>query len=54
MRDPLVLILVIVLIFAVVGTIPTWSYSRSWGYWPGGILGIFLVVLLLLIMLGRL
>jgi Protein of unknown function (DUF3309) len=47
-------ILVIILILALVGAIPTWGYSRGWGYGPSGILGLILVVVLILALLGRL
>ena len=47
-------IILIVLILMLVGVIPTWPHSRSWGYGPSGILGIVVVVLLLLILTGRL
>lgn len=47
-------IVLIVLILMLVGVIPTWPHSRSWGYGPSGILGIIVVVLLLLMLTGRL
>lgn len=46
-------ILLIVLILVLVGVLPTWPHSRSWGYAPGGIIGVVLVVLLILLMTGR-
>ncbi|MCC5867771.1 MAG: DUF3309 domain-containing protein [Gammaproteobacteria bacterium] len=46
-------ILLIVLILILVGVLPTWPHSRSWGYAPGGIIGVVLVVLLILLMTGR-
>ncbi|WP_084502071.1 DUF3309 family protein [Fundidesulfovibrio putealis] len=46
-------ILLIVLVLALVGVIPVWPHSRSWGYAPGGIVGIILVILLVLFLLGR-
>ncbi len=46
-------ILIVVLILILVGVIPTWPHSRSWGYKPGFVFGIALVVLLILILLGR-
>ena len=43
-------ILLIILILLLLGAIPVWPYSRSWGYWPSGILGLlFLIVLILVI-----
>jgi hypothetical protein len=46
-------ILLIVLILLLLGAIPTWPYSRGWGYFPSGILGIILVILIILLVLGR-
>jgi hypothetical protein len=47
----LLLILVIVVLIAV---LPTWPYSRGWGYYPGGILGGILIIVLILLVLGQL
>ena len=47
-------ILIIVLLLLLVGALPHWGWSRSWGYGPGGLLGIVLVVVIVLILLGRL
>ena len=47
-------ILLIILILALIGAIPSWPYSRNWGYGPSGILGIIVVVLLILALTGRL
>jgi hypothetical protein len=46
------LILLIVLILLLIGGLPTWPYSRRWGYGPSGILGLLLVVLLVLLLLN--
>jgi Protein of unknown function (DUF3309) len=48
------LILLIVLVLLLVGVIPAWPHSRSWGYRPSGILGVILVVVLILFLMGRL
>ena len=48
------LILLIVLILLLLGAIPTWPYSRGWGYWPGGIIGLILVIMLVMLLMGRL
>jgi hypothetical protein len=48
------LILVIVLILALVGSVPAWPHSRGWGYYPSGGLGLVLLILLVLLVLGRL
>ncbi|MGB2602758.1 MAG: DUF3309 family protein [Candidatus Sulfotelmatobacter sp.] len=47
-------ILLIVLVFLLVGALPAWPYSRSWGYYPSGGLGLVVVVLLVLLLAGRL
>lgn len=46
-------ILLIVLVLALVGAIPAWPHSRSWGYGPSGIVGLVVVVLLILLVTGR-
>lgn len=46
-------ILIIVLILALIGGLPSWGYSRSWGYGPSGALGLILVVVIVLILVGR-
>lgn len=47
-------ILLIVLILLLVGVIPSWPHSRSWGYGPSGVLGLIVVVLIVLLLMGRL
>ena len=47
-------ILLIVLILILVGALPTWPYSSSWGYYPVGGIGTILVIVLILLLLGRL
>jgi hypothetical protein len=47
-------ILLIVLVLILIGAVPTWPYSRSWGYAPSGVLGLVVVVILVLLLLGRL
>ena len=46
-------ILLILLILVVVGALPTWPHSKSWGYYPSGLLGIVVLVLLILVLMGR-
>jgi hypothetical protein len=46
-------ILLIVLILMLLGALPTWPHSRSWGYYPSGGLGLLLVILVVLLLLGR-
>jgi len=47
-------ILLIVLVLLFVGALPTWSHSRSWGYFPSGGLGLVVLILLILVLTGRL
>jgi len=47
-------ILLIVLVLLLVGALPAWPYSRGWGYYPIGGLGLVVVVLLVLLLAGRL
>jgi hypothetical protein len=47
-------ILLVVLILALLGALPTWPHSRRWGYRPSGALGVVLVILLVLFLMGRL
>ncbi|KWT78954.1 MULTISPECIES: DUF3309 family protein [unclassified Variovorax] len=46
-------ILLIVLILLLIGAIPSWPHSRSWGYAPSGVLGLVLLVVIVLLLLGR-
>ena len=47
-------ILLILLVLMLVGVIPSWPHSRSWGYGPSGVLGVVLVIVLVLWLMGRL
>lgn len=47
-------ILIIVLIILAIGSAPAWPYSRGWGYYPSGLLGLILIILLILALTGRL
>ena len=51
---PLSTILIIVLILLLVGALPSWPYSAGWGYYPSGLLGLILVIIIILAVLGRL
>ncbi|MEP7004372.1 MAG: DUF3309 family protein [Sphingomonas bacterium] len=46
-------ILIIILILALVGALPTWGHSRNWGYAPSGGLGLIVVIIIILVLLGR-
>ena len=48
----LVTILLIVLILILLGVLPTWPHSRSWGYYPSGIVGTIVVIIIILLLLG--
>lgn len=46
-------ILLIIVILMLVGALPSWPHSKSWGYGPSGGLGLVLVILLVLLLMGR-
>ena len=46
-------ILIILLLLMLVGALPTWPHSRSWGYYPSGGVGLVLIIILVLLLLGR-
>ncbi|MGO9136713.1 MAG: DUF3309 family protein [Syntrophales bacterium] len=46
-------ILIVILILVLVGILPTWPHSRSWGYYPSGGLGLVLLIVIILVLLGR-
>jgi hypothetical protein len=48
----MITILLIVLILALIGSVPAWPHSRGWGYYPSGGLGTLLLILLVLYLLG--
>lgn len=47
-------ILVVVLILLLVGALPSWGYSRSWGPFPSGVAGVILIIVIILLLMGRL
>jgi hypothetical protein len=47
-------VLIVVLILALLGGLPHWNYSQSWGYGPTGIIGFVLFIVIVLMLLGRL
>ena len=47
------MILLVVLVLALVGVIPTWPHSREWGYGPSGGVGLILIILVILLVLGK-
>ena len=47
-------ILIVVLLLILVGALPTWPYSRSWGYYPSGMAGLIILVIVIMLLTGRL
>ena len=47
------LIVLIILILILVGALPTWGHSRSWGYAPSGVIGVVVLIVLVLLLTGR-
>jgi hypothetical protein len=47
-------ILVVILLLIALGALPTWPYSRGWGYYPSGGLGLVVIILVILLLMGRL
>lgn len=47
-------LLIVILVLLLLGAIPSWPYSREWGYGPSGLLGIILVIVVILLLMGRL
>jgi hypothetical protein len=46
-------ILIVILVLALVGALPRWPHSRSWGYYPSGGVGLILLIIVILLILGR-
>lgn len=47
------LLLIIILVVVIIFSAPAWPYSRGWGYYPSGLLGIILLILIILLLFGR-
>jgi Protein of unknown function (DUF3309) len=47
-------ILIVILILLLIGAIPSWPHSRGWGYYPSGLLGLILLIVIILLLMGRL
>ncbi len=48
------LILIIFLILLLAGSLPAWPYSRGWGYYPSGLFGVILLIIIIMLLFGRL
>ena len=46
-------ILIIILVLALLGSLPTWGYSSGWGYYPSGGLGLVILIVVILLLMGR-
>ena len=46
-------ILIVILVLILVGALPTWPHSKSWGYYPSGGLGLIVLILIILLLMGR-
>lgn len=46
-------VLIVILILLLLGALPTWPYSRTWGYYPSGGLGLVLLIIIILLLMGR-
>lgn len=52
-RNVMGTILIVILIFLLIGALPTWGYSRSWGPYPSGGIGLVLLIVIVLLLMGR-
>jgi hypothetical protein len=49
--EPMITILIIILLLMLIGAFPSWPYSRGWGYYPSGGLGLILLIVIILLLL---
>jgi len=49
----LMTVLVVILVLMLIGSLPTWPHSKDWGYYPGGGLGLVVIILVVLLLMGR-
>ena len=49
----MITILIVLLVLVLIGALPTWPHSRSWGYYPSGGLGLILLIVIILLLMGR-
>ena len=50
----MITILIVILVLALLGALPSWPYSRGWGFYPSGGLGLIVLILVILLLTGRL
>ena len=49
----MITILIVILVLALIGALPTWPYSRGWGCYPSGGVGLMVLILIILLLMGR-
>jgi hypothetical protein len=47
------ILLLVLLMLLLIGSVPAWGYSRGWGYYPSGTIGVIVIILILMMALGR-
>jgi hypothetical protein len=47
------ILLLVLLLILMIGAVPAWGYSRDWGYYPSGVIGVILIILIIMLALGR-
>lgn len=52
-RNPLTILLAIILVILIIGMLPMWPYAAGWGYYPSGGLGLLLLIVIVVIIVGR-
>jgi hypothetical protein len=52
-RTVMSIFVLVLLLVLLIGVVPTWPYSRGWGYFPGGIVGILLIIAIVMFATGR-
>jgi len=51
---PMSTILIVILVLLLIGVLPTWGHSTSWGWGPSGIVGVLVIILIIMLLTGRL
>jgi Protein of unknown function (DUF3309) len=47
------ILLLVLLLLLLIGSVPAWGYSHTWGYYPSGTIGLILIILIIMLVLGR-